>query len=280
MNNVRNAINKIQILKNTQGQAALEYLLTLFVAIVFVLAIILGLARSVEHFARNYYGAYFSCLLETGELPSLGASGGQTTECDELYEPFTLADGRPPKPGTDTSGSDSNSSQNDSDGGDSSSSDSSGGFSDSSNTNGSGSGSESKFSGNSKKVPLSAADKNGKKDGSGDSSGYHNFQQDEEFGEDGSGRSEIVPIYGTYNREDEDKEKSKTVKANQVMDPEQVLRGKRVPAKSNIDDETKEKPTEDMEFPDFIRILIIAAILLVIVIFLGGQVMQYQKSKD
>src|SRR5690606_26152309 len=50
--------------------------------------------RSFADYLNTYFGAYLECLLEAGELPSLGYEGG--SYCDSEYQPFTLAEGRPP----------------------------------------------------------------------------------------------------------------------------------------------------------------------------------------
>src|SRR5690606_36196862 len=87
--------NTLKFLRNSKGQAVLEYLLLVFVILLIVLPIIVSIANSTKKFSENYYGAYFECLLEVGELPQLGADGNSETECDDLYEPFTVSDGRP-----------------------------------------------------------------------------------------------------------------------------------------------------------------------------------------
>ncbi len=91
--------------KNDQsGQALVEYVLLLAVTI----ALILGLANQVYkpfgNWLQDYMGAYLECLIDIGELPSLGydASSG---ECNSKFQPATAANGRPPKPGESTSNS-------------------------------------------------------------------------------------------------------------------------------------------------------------------------------
>ena len=48
--------------------------------------------KAFAKFAENYFGEYLACLLETGELPNLGASTG--VNCDSEFEEFNLANGR------------------------------------------------------------------------------------------------------------------------------------------------------------------------------------------
>lgn len=273
------------ILKNNRGQAVLEYVLLTFIVVIVLGHMITGLAHGTQEFAKNYFGSYFQCLLETGELPQLGADNVPETECDELHEPFTFREGRPVVfnelsgptnggSGADTSGSDGSDSGS---GANAGSSESSG-----AGTIGAGEFGASGSSGRSKKVPLSAADKNGKGAGAnGDGSNrFNNFQQSDDFGEQGSGRTSYVPVYGSGQKQDEENKNGEVVKAGVEENPEQALRGKRVPASAAKIDDQAGKADEAMTLPDFLKYLIIAAILLVILIFFGGQVMQYNKSKD
>src|SRR5262245_37470345 len=84
-----------QILRSRKGQGTVEYLLVLSVVL-----ILLGMLRqfneSFRSFVQNYYENYLTCLMETGELPSLGNSNSES-ECDAEFQPFTFAAGRPPR---------------------------------------------------------------------------------------------------------------------------------------------------------------------------------------
>jgi hypothetical protein len=285
MKNVRRNNNFI----NNKGQAVLEYVFLMFMILVVLLGIIIAISRSTQQFAQNYFGAYFTCLLEVGELPSLGADGVSSTECDDEYKPFTLADGWAPKDSSyNGSNPDSENNKNNGDKSEDQSTDyskSSTAVSESSGTGAGNSGSSSvdNFGSRGQKVPLSNADKRGNSksgdDDLGNSSAKNNFEQPQEFGTDGSGRSEYVPIYGRVADENK-KDNATAVKADSQNDPEQALRGKRVPATAPKSLDKNEKPDEGISFPDFIKYLIIAAIILIILIFFGGQVMQYQKSQD
>jgi hypothetical protein len=281
---MRNTYRNKNLIKNNKGQAVLEYVFLTFMVLVVLLSIIIGISRSTKKFAENYFGAYFQCLLEVGELPSLGADGVSSTECDDAYEPFTLADGWKSK-GFDQDPSQSDDSEKD--GADKKDSNSDGSNASSSGASeGSGnlaSSSYGDFGSRNQKIPLSNADKRGSSKGGsddlGNTSAKNNFEQPQEFGEDGSGRSEYIPIYGSAPDE-EKKDGASLVKADSQKDPEQELRGKRIPANSKKAEEGKVKEDDGVSFPDFIKYLIITAIILIILIFFGGQVMQYQKSQD
>jgi len=96
-----------KIVRSSQsGQALVEYVLLLVVSI----SIIIGLKnafQSAGEFVRGYVGAYTQCLMEYGELPSLGLDEPDITRhksdavgCNHKFKGFTLAEGRPPIGGT------------------------------------------------------------------------------------------------------------------------------------------------------------------------------------
>lgn len=82
-------------LSNSRGQTGVEYVLLLLVVVIVLLSGFYRFNQSFENFANNYFGEYLGCLLETGELPSLGSDGSGAI-CDAEFQPFTLAEGRPP----------------------------------------------------------------------------------------------------------------------------------------------------------------------------------------
>lgn len=90
------------LILNQKGQAVLEYILVLVVIVSLVLAA--GkMFGSLDKFMAAYMGNYISCLMEHGELPSLGVEdsdlkqhkegGGKT--CNAQYASFTFGSGRP-----------------------------------------------------------------------------------------------------------------------------------------------------------------------------------------
>ncbi len=89
----------LSILRSTRGQALTEYVLILVVVVALILGTVYQFNDAIRVWANNYFGEYVACLLETGELPALGAAVGAAGICEELYQPFSLADGRPPIPG-------------------------------------------------------------------------------------------------------------------------------------------------------------------------------------
>jgi hypothetical protein len=98
-----------------------------------------------------------------------------------------------------------------------------------------------------------------------------------------SGRQEYVPVYGRgLPGEEEEREGAPTsVAVAGGPGGEEDLRSiKRVPTNS---EEKKEVIVDDdtgLSIPDFLRYILIIGMILAIVVFFGGQVLQYQKSKD
>ena len=69
----------IYSLKSKRGQATVEYVLILVIAVGIIIGGVLKFNKNFDAYARYIYGEYMTCLLETGELPSLGA--GESDEC-------------------------------------------------------------------------------------------------------------------------------------------------------------------------------------------------------
>lgn len=65
------------------------------VAIVVIFGATYQFNDAFRAWGKNYFGDYTSCLLETGELPAIGGTGGTASACSNVFKPFNLADGRP-----------------------------------------------------------------------------------------------------------------------------------------------------------------------------------------
>ena len=79
------------------GQTTIEYILLLVVVVALIGGVIWQFNDAFRKWGNNYFGNYIACLLETGELPSLGSktAGPSASECDQQFEDFSLANGRP-----------------------------------------------------------------------------------------------------------------------------------------------------------------------------------------
>jgi hypothetical protein len=84
------------------GQALVEYILLL----VIMVSLVLGMKKGFSNLSKSmdsYVGDYVKCLMEYGELPSLGVAdpdlnrhsvtGGLGKTCDSKFEPFTFSGG-------------------------------------------------------------------------------------------------------------------------------------------------------------------------------------------
>lgn len=80
---------------NERGQGTIEFILVLVVIAAMALGGLYQFNDAFGKYLDNYFGNYLACLLETGELPNLG--GTTNAGCDEDFEEFSLANGRPPK---------------------------------------------------------------------------------------------------------------------------------------------------------------------------------------
>lgn len=65
-----------------------------------------------QAWANNYFGDYLTCLLETGELPTIEGSPGDSGICGQFFEPFSLKNGRPSKALSKGNGQTNNSNAN------------------------------------------------------------------------------------------------------------------------------------------------------------------------
>jgi hypothetical protein len=272
-------------MKNQRGQAVLEYILLMIVIMVTVVSIFMAFSRSTQEFISNYWGAYFQCLLETGELPTLGSDDNSTAECDESFQPFTLAAGRPPinnnanaDSGSGSDGNGNNSNNNSDNPGDVASSSAGGGGGSPSSTSGN---FDENFAKNNKQVPLTQADINaGAKDNGGGRPGFYNFGQNGNDDDNGNGRSEFVPAGGIYAKMKDEDGKKPVVAVKTDGDKTADGAPRRVPANLDRKPPAQVEADTGMTLPDFFKYLLIIGIILALVIFFGNQVMNFQKSQS
>jgi hypothetical protein len=248
------------------GQAAIEYILVLVVVVSIALGVMYQLNDAMKKYVQSYFGDYVACLLETGELPSLGGSGGINADtCDAEYEAFSLQNGRPLKEG-----------------------DGSGGSSSSSNSSG-----RSRSTDGGSRVTRNNSSLNGERanGGSGAAAGSINKNKRTELSR-GSASSDVSQGARALQQRNRGQVRINTkIKMNKEktvaksVDLNGKLRG-RSPKKILVDMEKfRRKPAQastdfDLSFGDYIRYIIIFAILIVILIFFGGQLNQLRKSWD
>lgn len=287
-------INDSEELSHQSGQAVIEYILVIIVIVAIATGVLYQFNSSFARWATSYFGSYFACLLETGELPGISGSGGDSGVCSQLYEDFKFTAGVVPRiPGgggggntggggshqTRTQGP-SRSSGTEASHNDASSSGQasygrvggksrSGSFSQSSLDGTSGSnGKRAKFSKNTKSKGLYT--------GSTEISLANSLNQQ-------SGQSQKIKIssldrrYGFSDDQENDKKDkislSKKDKNQVTSRTNEKIRVNRKVAASE-----QHIAESSMTFGSFIRFLIIAAIVIALVVLLGGQGLQISKS--
>lgn len=271
------------------GQAALEYVLLLFVVVVVLGGLLFGLADGTRRFVDNYFGAYFQCLLETGELPRLGgdSGGADASECESEFQPFTIADGRPPITDGDLASGDQADSGTNSSPVNVSDIDAGSGSEGAVGGTLIPAGSTGDFgeagSGRGSRIPIASSGRsNGSSSDGNQPPVYMNNAAGEDFNEN-SGRQEYVLAYGRgLSGEEEEREgaPSSVAAAGGSAGEEDLRSIKRVPTNSEEKKEVKVDDDTGLSIPDFLRYILIIGMILAIVVFFGGQVLQYQKSKD
>jgi hypothetical protein len=272
---------------NQRGQGLLEYILILF----FILAIIFGgiyaFNDAIKVWANNYFGDYLTCLLETGELPTIGGDPGDSGICDQFFKPFSLSDGRPYKTMTDgpmsnPSGANSAKGANGSNRAvnESSARRSSSGGSGGSGRSGSGNGAF----GNSQNANAEnggagaeAKKENGTYTGSNETENYGGFGNRVRGSRGPEGGQLSRGFYVQMPKDEKEKP------------PGYAASGSRNDSGFNTPRKVALKPAQKPEYipPDepftigsFFRFLVIAGIIIAIVFLLGGQLLQISKNMD
>jgi len=275
------------------GQAVLEYILVLVITVSILLGIMYQFNDAFKQFIDSYFGDYIACLLETGELPSLGGTGPNQGQCSK--PPFSIANGAKGPASSSGSG-----------GGDGSS-----GSSENSSSDGSGDGDDESSGGSSRSLrppefntsggaanaeaATNRANSSGRPASQRTNLQSNNQQGGKGFGSDstdsgeggGSGRR-IVRKRTIYLGDDFVEESAKRKKRSAVI-------GKAKSKKSNGGTSGLRQPKFALEVPKermtasddvgsgfsfgiLIKILLIGGILIAIFIFLGGQAVQIKKS--
>lgn len=281
-------LSKNSLWRNQRGQGVVEYILVLVVVVFVLLGAVYQLNSAFAVWANNYFGNYLACLLETGELPSLGGEG-TVGSCNEDFAPFSIAEGRPLIPGGGV---------NEGGGGGGSGS---GGASSSTVVGDSGSG------GRGERIAVQRgggssggrSSRFGRSSRGGSSSGRglaFSSQEKEEKIYTGSTSAMNIPqgAYGsdvpverrmpigggTFGGNEEEKSKKMPVSAVKKgaqgsVERQARLKVMRGPKKSDAPPEE-----EGFTFGNFLRILLIAAIIIALMIFIGGQALQIGKSME
>lgn len=265
--------------QNSQsGQALVEYILLLVIALALILGLANQLYKPFGKFVQNYMGAYLECLLDVGELPTIGGSGDSGI-CNTRFEPGTFTGGRPPianknrgqneraETVTNPSGRERSS------GRDPSASGRGGSSRDRPFAIGSQRGADGGGLGGDKKIVEKLPESQFFGGRRSSSSSLSNSSQSK-LGQ--QGRTAVIPLVGQDSKD----EKEKSVKISQEEfngSPSQAKKLLIKPVERKVAAADEDPP---WSFAQYIKIALIIVIIVAIVLFLGGQVLQISKSME
>jgi hypothetical protein len=263
----------IRPFRTNSGQATVEYVLILVVTVTILLALISQVFSPMKVFLQSYMGDYVQCLLETGELPALnGESRIQDADsCESKFKPGSLKDGRPRMAGEGEPGSEDKEK----------------------NGGGSGGGGGGTYAGSSSRRNSAFSNTTGSRSaevGSADPKVVEiSIGATEEAGfRKGSGRSSFSrqtrKSYGqviTYSLSADDQEKlekeaktpSRIIASDLSLTPQKKMIVK-APAASKF----KDSEDPQIGIGDYLRYFLIAAIIVILLVLLGGQAARLSKS--
>jgi len=319
----------LSYLENQKGQAVVEYILVLVITISLLMGF-KGAFSNVGNFIYSYVGEYTECLMEYGELPSLGVSeqdlqnhkggtgGGKV--CDSKFAGFTFVDGRPstttpgspssPTPSSpgstkDSSNNSSNSSKNSSN---SASANSSKSSSDSSDSSGAGGGSGAGGRGRSSSPYTTGQISRSGGSGFGTADGGAATNPDKVRvleGQEGDSAFNRVNDYDVARsrRSGYERDRYKAItgeQAEQIDRRGKTTRGEPISKSITVVDESgRMGPKKSVYTPQerklssvennneegftigaFFKWLIIAGMLIALLLFFGGQVMNFTNSQE
>lgn len=268
--------------QDQSGQATIEAVLLGFISFMLVMGLVYRFNAGFRDYIDNYFGNYVVCLLETGELPALGS--GRQSVCSEALATFELGEEGPGLDGSPSGsggGSSSASGQSDSparsaDGGSSGSGSGNISYVNSSRGGGSSIGSDGASS------KTEGSSERGSSGDGGAPSGGSGYTIVEVRGSSRSTPRSItlkkVESGVDVQQEGEGAKKGTlTSKQNEnalaatklTFNPDSL---KRTPA--------AEEASVEWSFGDYLRYLIILAIIIAIIILVGGQALQISKSRD
>lgn len=272
-------------LLNSRGQAMVEYVLLLIVTVSILLALVYQIFRPFQSFVKSYMGDYTACLLETGELPSLGNKDAESAlaeeGCDSKFEAATLGNGRPSK--YDSNGTNSATKS------DPSSYEGSGRGG---SSGGSGPGSSSSGSSGNNLLISSMKKKNATESGGGKNEkvteiplaeGSKFYNRKDSYSQDyamKNGKGVYVPITGLSEEEKKKKERQEASKRTVATGENLDGPPKKTTVKPPPPRKIAEVEDEPLTFGNFFRFLLIAAIVIAIIVVLGSQALRIAKSQE
>ena len=284
------------VLSDQSGQGVLEYILILVIVVAIAFGVLYQFNGAFAKWAVSYFGSYLACLMETGELPGIGGSEGDRGECSQLYANFTFTKGIPYQP-PGSGGS----------GGSSGSSGSKGGSSTRPTQGSEGSGGQSRTSGRASYSKVGGGGRRAGNWGRNNSFGLDK-KNDRSSGRGGMRGAEEGDLYtgstvaglpggglngqrqkiksrqsglvgGLYLSPEGEEKKKKTI-VGKVKTKKNIHkgRGERMKIARKIANKEQTVEEEEITLGNFLRLLIIAGIVIALFILLSGQALQISKS--
>lgn len=267
-------------LANQSGQAIIEYVLILVVTVSLILGGLYQLNSAFKTWANNYFGNYLACLLESGELPNIQGGGGDGGICNEIFKPFNLAEGKrlseaykPPEGGSSGTGGGSREAAR------------AGNAVGRGGGGGSGGGGGRFASSSFGKGGPRSAGRGGKK---GAGPNYTGSMAASDYGGYGSGPRKInvgvkkrLENKFAFEDEKEERQKKRNIASTGRKPGEEGSKTGRARLKRSDVKKTKDESVDSgLTLPSFLKWILIAGIIIALVVFLGGQGLQINKSME
>lgn len=283
-------------LSDDRGQAAIEYVLLLIISVSLVLALVYQIFKPIQKYMDAYMGDYVACLLETGGLPSFGSDLTSATDMGCTIAKFEKVNGSfsDSKGSSGSGGSGAGTKDGESEGGSSSkgsSADSSDSSSGSSSGGSSYAGSASRGGGrnvrSSRKgaMGIEGGQQSGRVveialDGNGSGS-FFGGNRGGSYAVQTRRKVSSVNMAGWTESERKKLEKnSDTGRTKVIATDDMGPAPKKMSVKKPEVKVALEEEKQELTVGNFIRYLFIAALIIALVIFIGGQAMSMSKGEE
>lgn len=281
---IRDEKSKLPNLRSQSGQGIVEYILVLIVVVAIILGGLYQLNTAFKEWAVNYFGTYLACLLEAGELPTIGGSPGDSGVCNELFQPFDFAKGRRlaaaqgnTAPSGDTKQSGRGTRESGAGGANSRGFSRVGGSSRGNFAGGRG-GSSGKF-GSKNKTGKNKS--NGAYTGSTATGSYGGNYGATNRRLNTGVKHRLDNKFAFQDDRGDDQKKRGTPTTKKDREESRAPAGRsKVKQRTEMDQENRAEADTGMDFPNFMRYLIIAGIIIALILIIGGQMLQVGKSME
>jgi len=260
-----------------------------------ILVVVVGVALGIVYqfndafkiWANNYFGEYVACLLETGELPAIEGAPGSSGICDQMFKSFSLAEGRAPK-GNGGNGGSKDSRDAGEERGEGGSRNRGGGGNGSPGAEGGG-GSGGSF-GRTRITSQNPGGSTGGGRGRGSKSNdtYTGSTAAGSYGQQSRastqrGKQESRQLLSTkfaFEEGKEDKETRRSISSSKAEAGKPPTKSRLRINSKDLSKDRAPQADDSFTFGDWLRILIIIALIVGLVVTLGGQFLQIGKSNE